>query len=168
MPPTVISIRPLTFSQIQGRLAYKFRHRNEGKGRGYSLQKDVYHGCWLQNREGNGMNNDFQCQSRPGEDGSGPSLQDAACLCLSDGLERQRETLTKFSALQESGPGCSYAFMWFWVPSHRNCHRISPSGAQSLHAAMSLLSPSFLGPPPPPPQLECFAHSLWFEGGLTS
>lgn len=90
------------------------------------------------------MNIDFQCS----EDGSGPSHQDAACLHLSDGLERQREALTKLSVLQEPGPGCSYAFVWFWVPSHRNCHRCSPCGALSLHAAMSLLSPSFLGKPP--------------------
>lgn len=61
------------------------------------------------------MNYDFRCQSKPGEDGAGPSCQDSACLHFSDGLERQRETLTKLPAVQEPGPVCSSAIVWFWV-----------------------------------------------------
>ena len=54
------------------------------------------------------MNDDFLCQSRPGEDGSGPRRQDAACLRLSDGLERQRETLTELGT----------AGVWPWLQLH--------------------------------------------------
>lgn len=56
------------------------------------------------------MNIDFQCS----EDGSGPSHQDAACLHLSDGLERQREALNSLRcrslALAAAMPSCGFGF----------------------------------------------------------
>lgn len=61
------------------------------------------------------MNYDFRCQSKPGEDGAGPSCQDSACLHFSDGLERQRETLNslqcKSLALSAALPLCGFGFI---------------------------------------------------------